>query len=196
MAQANILLADNELDFLETRKEFLEKEGYRIIKASSPKEALAQLEQEELDLAVVDIRLVNDSDEKDISGLEVAKHISRSIPVIILTGYGAVNYVRQALSPQADGVSPAQDFITKEEGPEALITAVRRVLTITQSQAEIIEPDKKNILHNNLKPFVGLGFLMLALGSGIIATIYGDPRWLIGTVALATFAVLFMGLSE
>ena len=147
-------------------------------------------------MAVLDIRLVNDDDEKDISGLEVAKTVSQSLPVIILTGYGAFDYARQALSPQADGASVAQAFVTKEEGPEALITAVKRILAIAESQNESYfeETDKKPLAKQ--RPLFSLVALLLALGAGIIATIYGDPRWLIGTVALAILAVLLIGLSE
>lgn len=200
MTQAKILLADNDLDFLETRREFLDKDGYAVSTASSPTEVRRVLEQEDVDLAIVDIRLVNDDDEKDISGLEVAKSLGRSLPVIILTGYPAYEYARQALRFQVDGIRVAQDFVSKEEGPTALLTAVRRALEIAQSQKVALtmpaeEEAEKPAIFKRWRPFAAIVALLLALGAGIVAMIMGDPSWLIGTVALAILAVFFVGIS-
>lgn len=134
MARKKILLVDNDPDFLETRREFLEKEGYEVIPASSPREAMDALEQGRIDLVILDIRLLNDDDEKDISGLELAKTMGRSVPVIMLTAYPAIDYVRQALEPQADGVQIAQGFIAKVDGPIVLLTTVRKVLETSKRQ--------------------------------------------------------------
>lgn len=125
-----ILIADNDTDFLETRAEFLRKEQYRVLTASSPTEARRKFAQEHVDVVIVDIRLVNDDDEKDNSGVELAKEICRSVPVLFLTGYPSLEYARRVLKPQLDGTPVAYDFILKQEGPEAMLTAVRNVLTL------------------------------------------------------------------
>jgi CheY-like chemotaxis protein len=198
-------MADNDPDFLETRREFLEKEGYQVIAAFSPLEAEEKLQQEQIDFAIIDIRLSNDDDEKDVSGLELAKNVEYPLPILILTGYPvAVEYVRQALTFQANGIPLAHDFLAKEEGPKALLTAVRSAL-------EIAERQKGMVAHNAVitertpprlsafkrwKPILASVALLLALGTGVIATVYGDPRWLIGTVGLAVLAVFFVGLLE
>ena len=134
MARTKILLVDNDPDFLETRREFLEKEGYEVIPASSPRKAMKALELGGIDLAILDIRLLNDDDEKDISGLELAKIVGRSTPVIMLTAYPAIDYARQALEPQADGVRIAQGFIAKMDGPIALLTTIRKTLETPKRQ--------------------------------------------------------------
>jgi CheY-like chemotaxis protein len=132
MPKTKILLVDNDLDFLETRREFLEKEGYSVTTALSHIEAKERLDRENADLAVIDVRLLNDDDEKDNSGLELAKEASRSLPVIILTGYPSAQYMRQTLGPQLDGMQIAYDFLAKEDGPAALISSIRRTLEITK----------------------------------------------------------------
>jgi len=76
MTETTILFADNDTDFLQTWREFLEKEGYQVIPASSPSEARSVMEQQPVALAVIDIRLINDSDTKDMSGLNLAKSIA------------------------------------------------------------------------------------------------------------------------
>lgn len=127
---ATILIADNDKDFLETRAEFLQNEGYRVITVPSPTEARIKSKQERVDAAVIDIRLVNDDDEKDASGIELAKELSRVVPVLLLTGYPSFEYARETLKPQPEGLPIAYDFIDKHKGPEAMLTAVRNALTL------------------------------------------------------------------
>ena len=99
-----ILLADNDLDFLKSRAELLEASGYTVIKASSPEDARKLLEENYVHLALLDIRLRDDSDEKDLSGIQLARDISnRLIPKIIITSQPSYDYVRAALGPAADG---------------------------------------------------------------------------------------------
>ncbi len=135
MAKATILFADNDPDFLKTRTEFLEKEGYQVIPAADPTEARRALEREgRIDLAILDIRLVDDNDDKDTSGLTLAKEAARSVPKIILTGFPSVEAARGALKPQPDGLPPAVDFLDKKEGPEALLAAIRRALSVHKEE--------------------------------------------------------------
>lgn len=129
MAKATILFADNDQDFLKTRSEFLEQEGYLVVPAKDPTEARRKLETGAIELAILDIRLVNDDDEKDTSGLTLAKEVARSVPKVILTGFPSYEYVREALKLQVDGLPAAVDFVAKQEGPEALLASVRRVLS-------------------------------------------------------------------
>ncbi len=128
MAKATILFADNDLDFIRTRSEFLEQEGYLTVPAANLTEARRKLELGSIDLAIIDIRLNDDDDEKDISGLSLAREVARAVPKIILTGFPSYEYVRQALKPQLTGWPVAIDFVTKQEGPEALVQAIQCAL--------------------------------------------------------------------
>jgi len=126
MARGTILFADNDADFLNVRSEFLEDEGYTVLKASGPEEARKVLDQQRVQLAIFDIRLTDDS-EGDISGLELAQEPAyRAIPKIMLTGFPDVDTVRTALRKRhvLDELPPAVDYIPKKDGPEALIQAV------------------------------------------------------------------------
>lgn len=128
MAKATILFAENDPDYLKTKREILIQEGYRVIEATNPTEARTLLEQREFDLAILDIRLVDDEDQKDISGLTIAKEVARIMPKIILTGYPTMEVVREALRTQLDGLPPAVEFVSKREGTEVLIGAIHRAL--------------------------------------------------------------------
>lgn len=128
MPKATILFADNDPDFLKARTEFLKQEGYEVIWATNPTEARRILERGGIDLAILDIRLVNDQDEKDTSGLDIAKEVAPQVPKIILTNYPDYQYVRESLRPQVAGLPAVVDFVAKEEGPEALLQAIKKAI--------------------------------------------------------------------
>ena len=73
MTLITILMADNDSDFLNVRAEYLEQNGYRVLRAATPEQARRLLSEEHLHLAVLDVRLVDDDDEKDASGLLLAE---------------------------------------------------------------------------------------------------------------------------
>jgi DNA-binding response OmpR family regulator len=125
MSKGHILFADNVKRFLNARAELLEDAGYTVVKASSPQEARQMLEEARVQLAILDIRLVDDTDEEDVSGLTLAKEPAfRPIPKIILTGFPDYEDVRDALGPVVDGLPPAVKYVVKEEGAEVLISAI------------------------------------------------------------------------
>lgn len=164
---ACILFADNDPDFLKTRREYLEQAGHNIIAASAPAEARAILLQGKIDLAVLDIRLDNDDDEKDTSGLILAREIALSVPKIILTGFPSVEAARRALGSRLDGLNPAVDFIDKREGPEALIEAIEKALVSlpTRVQDVFIVHGHDDVARETVARFIEqLGLRAIILG--------------------------------
>jgi DNA-binding response OmpR family regulator len=124
-----ILLADNDADFLETRAEFLENAGYRVFKAYTLEQAQQLLADVYVHLSILDIRMMNDDDERDRSGLNLARNpVYRPVPKIMLTGFPTYQDVREALGPVIDGLPPAVNFLSKKEGPQAMIRAVEQTL--------------------------------------------------------------------
>jgi DNA-binding response OmpR family regulator len=121
-----VLLADNDRDFVEARTEFLKIAGYTVLTAYSPEEARYVLENQRVHLGILDIRLLDDS-EGDISGLDLAQDPTyRSLPKIMLTGFPSVEDVKVALRHAPDESSPAVDFLSKRDGPEAMVRAVEQ----------------------------------------------------------------------
>ena len=128
MPKGTLLFADNDPDFLKTRSEFLEREGYRVIPANTFTEARRVLEKGDVDLAILDLRLENDEDKKDTSGLTLAKEVAPEVPKIILTAFPNYKYVREVLRPQVQSLPVAVDFVVKKEGPEVLLQAVKSAI--------------------------------------------------------------------
>lgn len=128
MAKPIILLAENDPVVLDAGKGFLEQHGYVVLTAINPTEARNILESVRLDLAILDIRLKDDADRRDISGLAVAQEAGRFVPKIILTGHPHIDTVKTALKKDDTGRSLAIEYLYKREGPQALLTVVQKVL--------------------------------------------------------------------
>ncbi|MCP4421572.1 MAG: DNA-binding response regulator [Chloroflexi bacterium] len=129
MADITILLADNDRDFLTNGREFLEANGYRTLEATSPQEAKNFLKTSRVHLAILDMRMENDSDEKDKSGLNLAKTTARSVPKLILTRFPAYQDVVEALKQDPHALPPAVDFLDKRKSLDDLLASVEQVLT-------------------------------------------------------------------
>jgi len=108
MNNETILIADNNKSFLKAFGDFLINNGYRIITAKDPDRARAILEKGNIDLAILDIRLLNDKDDLDKSGIELAKNSSREIPKIMLTGFPSWELVRESLGADIEGYNDPQ----------------------------------------------------------------------------------------
>ncbi len=215
MPKPIILFADNDPDFLKTRAEFLRQEGYHVIEAAKPTEARQHLEAGGIDLAILDIRLENDDNERDVSGLMLAKEtaekiptivisgfMERMVPTIILTGFPTYENVREALAPKVGGLPAAVDFVAKQEGPEALLAAIRRALSApARKRAESLTPradmaeeaaipvPTDRVRRKMLALIGAFASLVLGAGMGIGAVVTGDPRLLLGTFLFAFLMV-------
>lgn len=129
MPRGRILFVDNNADFRTTRARFLHA-SYHVLEAGSVPEAEQLLQEQWLHLAILDIRLEDDNDEKDISGLLLAQEEAyRFLPKIILTSFPTVEAARAALGSALTGLPLAVDFLRKDEGPEALLRAIEDVFT-------------------------------------------------------------------
>ena len=128
MSAKIILMADNLRSFLDERREFLEQAGYTVVTAHNPTDAERILERQGVDLAILDIRMVDDDDPEDTSGLELARKFGQAIPLIMLTGYPTWENVKAALGKDLKGLSPTVDFLSKQEGPNLMIQAVNLTL--------------------------------------------------------------------
>ena len=76
MIRSAVLLVDSNVNWRRAYRERLEARGYEVEEAASVKEAVETLTTLPLDLVVVELRLADDNDDRDFSGLEVAKVIA------------------------------------------------------------------------------------------------------------------------
>lgn len=130
VSPGRVLLIDNDPNFLLVYKELLETEGYTVFSAASPEQALKILAMNWVHLVLTDMRITDDSDAQDDSGLSLLRQIDPVIPKIIMTAYPAYGFAREALRPAPEADRPlAIDFLSKVEGPDALFSAVEQAFT-------------------------------------------------------------------
>jgi len=127
MSNGKLLLADNVADYRSSLLPLLRQEGYEVEEADSVESAMKKLETTPpVDLALVDLRLTDDGDDYDISGLEVARRArEQHIPPIIITAFATVEMTREALRARGADLSLAEDYVPKVSGPDSVLDVVR-----------------------------------------------------------------------
>ncbi len=124
MAEATILVVDDEPDVLEVVKSRLELHGFQVVTAGDGEEALLKVAQENPDLLLLDVNLPRKS------GLEVLRALREDIshvhlPIIMLTARGS-------LADKLAGIEAgADDYITKPFDSTELIARTRMILVRT-----------------------------------------------------------------
>lgn len=115
-----ILVVDDEHDIADLLEVYLQNENYIVYKFNSAKDALTCIEQEELDLAILDIML------PDISGFSLCQKIreKHTYPIIMLTAKDEETDKITGLTLGAD------DYVTKPFRPLELISRVKAQLRL------------------------------------------------------------------
>jgi DNA-binding NtrC family response regulator len=128
MPTAAVFIADNDFHLLSSCREHLENSGCIVYTANTPEEAQRKLESElQIDVAVIDIRLRDDGDEKDVTGLDIAK-LRPDIPKIILTAHPDYQTTRIALKRH---LPIAHEYLAKKEGLPKLMFTINWILERT-----------------------------------------------------------------
>jgi len=94
MEDIRVLFVDDEAEFLETLIKRMKKRNVDIIGVGSGEEALSVLEQEQVDVAVLDVRMPG------MDGIEVLREFKKKYPlieVIMLTGHANIEVAVQGM---------------------------------------------------------------------------------------------------
>lgn len=137
----NILIVDDEHEIADLIAVYLENENFTVYKYYTGNEALACIQNEKLDLAILDIML------PDVNGLDICRFIRRehNYPVIMLT----------AKCEEIDKITGltlgADDYITKPFLPLELVARVKAQLRRYKRYNTGYETDEENvIIHSGL----------------------------------------------
>lgn len=137
MAEARILVVDDEYLIRWTLQKNLEKEGYEVLLAETGEEALDKVREEAPDLALLDIKLPG-MDGYEV--LEKALEIDEGIIPIMITAYDEVERVVRAMK------LGAFDYITKPFDFGKVRLSIQKALEASQLKREIrhLRREKKN----------------------------------------------------
>jgi DNA-binding response OmpR family regulator len=123
-----ILVVDDEPKVSRLARDYLEKNGFRVVTAADGQSALAVARRDKPDLIVLDLMLPL------LDGREVCRILRREsdVPIIMLT----------ALSEEIDQVTGleigADDYITKPFSVRALVARVRALLRRTRGEVKAL----------------------------------------------------------
>ena len=129
MAEAKVLLVDDEIEFLESASERLGLRGFQVDTAENGPAALAKIEGKIYDAIVLDMMMPGQD------GLETLKQALAKKPdlqIILLTGHATVEKGIQAMK------AGAMDFLEKPANLDELAEKIK------QGQAKRIQIEQKD----------------------------------------------------
>ena len=120
-APVRILIADDQADVLNALRLLLTDDGYEVVEARSPAEALERIEATDLDLALVDLNYTRDttSGQEGLDLLERIRAIDPTLPVLVVTAWSSVAGAVEAMR------RGARDYIEKPWDDERLLVTIR-----------------------------------------------------------------------
>lgn len=139
MKKEVILVVDNDRAFRETCVALLNEVGYETREASSEENARTILEAGGIDLALIDVRLEDDDNINDRSGVELATDQKFNfIPKIILTSIDLDNDTSsKVLSLPSRGLPPVTRIISKPKVMKEFARTVREGLDSIKLTPEV-----------------------------------------------------------
>ncbi len=132
-----ILVIDDDTAFCVMLKTFLQKKGYEVVNAFNADDALQELDKNQFDIVITDIRL------PDSDGLEILKSVkekSSKTQVILMTGY---TDIKSAVSAMKSG---AFDYVGKPINPDEILHTIKQALLKAEGkkQNQPVQKDKAN----------------------------------------------------
>ena len=146
-----IMIVDNSKQYLDELSENLSRANYSVLKCANEKVAKETLSKNDIDLAIVDLKLKNDADPSDKSGVDLLSYIGNQIPKILISAYPEPNIIAETLRAREGGVL-AHDFIAKSLGMSTIRDSVSRTLRITEGFRRISsEGNRNDVLYDTQK---------------------------------------------
>jgi two-component system, NtrC family, response regulator GlrR len=128
MAKAKILVVDDDQSLLNMLRLQLEAADYQVTLAETGAEAVSHATKEIPDLALVDLRI---GEESGIAVLEKLLHIQPALPVIIATAHATIDTAVEATK------KGAYDYITKPFDTVDLSHRIRKALEVSHLRSEL-----------------------------------------------------------
>jgi DNA-binding NtrC family response regulator len=154
VAGGRILVIDDEAGIRESLEVLLTLEGYHIEMAVDGELGLAMLEQRSYDLVLLDLSLPGQS------GMELLPQIKEryaDLPVIMITAYGTVDNVVEAVR------AGAENFVQKPWDNEKLLADIRSAIARHKAEAENIQLKRALKQRYNFQNIVGKSDVMLRI---------------------------------
>ena len=138
-ANQKILVVDDERDIVDLISYSLSKEGYQVYQAHNGKEGIDVAKQVNPDLIILDVMM------PEMDGIEACR-LMRSMPEFKQTFMIFLTARSEEYSEIAGFNVGADDYIAKPIKPRALMSRINAILRRNNSETEIEQSDKLEIL--------------------------------------------------
>ncbi|MFA5865120.1 MAG: response regulator [Phycisphaerae bacterium] len=127
MPAKKILIIDDDPDSVTASRCVLESQGYEILSASDPTEALAAAKSIKPDLLILDVMMVHETDGFHLARTFKDDPATAKIPILMMTSIGKKrDFVFEGT--QDNDYLPVDDFLEKPAPPEALKKSVAKLI--------------------------------------------------------------------
>ena len=153
-ATAHLLIIDDEPSIRESLETLLSLEGFDVSLAIDGPSGLEALSRAEYDLLLLDLALPGES------GIDLLPRITETypnLPVIMITAFGTVNNVVDAIR------AGAENFVQKPWDNEKLLADIRTAIARHKAEAEVIQLKRTLKQRYNFENIIGKSEPMLRL---------------------------------
>src|SRR5215204_3665434 len=148
-----ILVADDQVDILDAFRLLLTDEGYEVVAARSPGEALERLEEHDFDVAILDLNYTRDttSGQEGLDLMERIRTLDPTLPVLLVTAWSSVAGAVEAMR------RGARDYIEKPWDDDKLLAAVRTQIELRRAlrRNQRLQEANARLQRGATPPFVG-----------------------------------------
>jgi len=124
---AQILVIDDEQNYLLLLETLLAEEGYSVTTLQDPELALEYLVESDVDVVITDMKMPK------VSGQYILEHVKKNyphIPVLIMTAYGSIDGAVQAMR------CGAFDYIAKPFSNDELLLSVHKAVKMSEAEQQ------------------------------------------------------------
>jgi len=130
-----ILVVDDDQDFVDVTRDFLEHADFEVDEALTPEGGLEKIKTAAFDLVILDVMMPH-----GFEGFEVARAIredlnKRDLPVLMLTSLCETKKIPYRFAPD-DEYLPVDVFLEKPVSPELLVKTVKDMLGQRREEPE------------------------------------------------------------
>ncbi len=149
-----ILIIDDEADIRDSLETLLTLEGFRVDMSGDGRAGLDQLTRHSYDLLLLDLALPGES---GIDLLPRIKGLAPDVPVIMITAYGTVGNVVDAIR------AGASNFVQKPWDNEKLLADIRAAIGKSHAEQEVVQLKRTLRQRSSFDNIVGKSEPMLRL---------------------------------
>ncbi|MBV9342125.1 MAG: response regulator, partial [Acidobacteria bacterium] len=154
VAEASILIIDDEAEIRESLETLLELEGFVVESAASGEEGRLKLAEHPFDLVLLDVAL---PDSNGIDLLPQIRALDPQLSVIVITAYGTVEDAVRAMQ------AGAANFLQKPWDNEKLLADVRAAVARRRAEEENVQLKRALKQRYNFSNIVGKSEPMLKI---------------------------------